>query len=212
MSKILMILIFLSTIPGCWFTKDQVKDGVTHAVDQLYPGQKPEVKPEPVIPVTPEAVKVDPEVDLIKTFQWVQTGDGAETGWVEHGSIVKTYTGNITNPFEVLANVPRDFDLTMGVGGIAITIPKSDPTGNMTLTSGDRTAFLCLFDANKQLLQTEDFANSTTFDNRWKDKAVAYAIVFHCIGSSVVSRSNVVKAALSRGTILNPGNFQEVQE
>lgn len=192
MKTILTMLIVLM-MSGCsltnWFTKDKAKTLV-----DLIPDKPAVVKPE----ITPEPVKpADPDIDLIKSFQWTETGDGG-INQCEHGSIVKTYTGYITNPFEVLATVPQDFTLGLGHGGMDISIPKSDPTGHMVCLSGDRTAFLCLFNSNKELLQVEDFSNSTHFDNRWADKPVTYGVVFHCIGYSVVSRSQVFKCGQFR--------------
>lgn len=187
MNKLLPIYLLMFFIySGCSISKDKA-----HNIIELV------AKPEPVAEVvqTQEPVKeVDPDKELIKSFQWVETGDGCENGYKEHGSIVCTYTGYITNPFTVLAEVPQDFTCTLNAGGVSITIPKSDPTGNMS-AMGDRRAFICLFNANKMLVGTEDF-NGDRLDNRWRNRDVAYGVVFHCQHNRVVSRSQVFKCGV----------------
>jgi hypothetical protein len=184
--KLLLSILILLMFSGCTLSKDKA-----HNIIEIV------AKPEPVAEVVPvqEPVKeVDPDKELIKSFQWVETGDGCESGVLEHGSIVKTYTGFVTNPFSILAEVPQDFTLALGPGGCKITIPKSDPTGNMS-KMGERRNFLCLFDANKILIGTEDF-DGDRLDCRWKDRPVAYAVDFHCQHNRVVSRSQVFKAGV----------------
>lgn len=187
MKKLIPIIIMLM-MSGCWFTKDRAKTLVDLIPDKPVATEKT----SDVEPVTVPVKEVDTDIALIKSFQWVDTGDGCESGVLEHGSIVKTYTGFVTNPFSILAEVPQDFTLAIGPAGCHITIPKSDPTGNMS-KMGDRRAFICLFNADKVLVGTEDF-NGDRLDNRWRNRDVAYGVVFHCIHNRVVSRSQVFKA------------------
>lgn len=122
----------------------------------------------------------------VSSLKWTSTGD-------PHG-IVQCYFGygHDSELFKMIAGLPVDFTCTLGKG-IVITKPASDDTALMTSYPGNhmqaRRAFACFFDTNGNLTACEDFANTLTFDSRWKGRGEVKGLIVHCKQGNAVSRT-----------------------
>ena len=136
-----------------------------------------------------EPVAVD-DKDLVSALKWNNKGDPHH--------IVQCYFGHghDSELFRMVAALPIDFTCDLG-NGISITKPASDDTACMNSYGSDhmqaRRAFACFFDANGNLTACEDFANTLTFDSRWKGRGEVKGLIVHCKQGNAVSRTALME-------------------
>lgn len=131
------------------------------------------------------------DVSDVSALNWTSSGDPHH--------IVQCYFGHghDSELFKMVAQLPVDFTCALNNGGVSISPPASDDSGRMMMYEGDhmqkRRAFVCLFDANNNLVDCWDWAESYSHDNRWKDKPVSKGLVIHCKRGNAVSRTSLTE-------------------
>lgn len=127
------------------------------------------------------------DVSELSTLNWTSTGD------THH--IVQCYFGHghDSELFKMIAQLPVDFICTLDKSGVTISCPTSDDTGRMASYGSDhmqaRRAFVCLFNADNNLVDCQDFAESFHLDSRWKNKGAVKGLTVHCKRGNAVSRT-----------------------
>jgi hypothetical protein len=128
----------------------------------------------------------DDKADVSRLL-WTKVGD-------PHG-IVQCYFGygHDSELFKMIAGLPVDFTCTLDNSGVTISCPTSDDTGRMAMYEGDhmqkRRAFVCLFNADNNLVSCDDFAESFHLDSRWKNKGAVKGLVVHVKRGNALSRT-----------------------